>query len=506
MSDKSPLCSSPLLPLASSRTLAPLLGLLLGVILAPAAHAAPKKSTSGRPAGDRSPAAKSAKRTAAQPVVAPKKTGSGTPEEKASASERSGVKAWGDTFAQVAEKIAPSVVQIDVATRASAGALVTESGESLPHRRGTGSGIVFAASGAILTNDHVIEHAEAVTVRFQDGRSLPATIAGRDPEADLAVLRVDARDLTPVVFADSDSAKVGEWVVAIGSPYGLGHSVTAGVLSAKGRGGLGATAVEDFLQTDASIHPGNSGGPLVTLDGRVVGINTMVVAQGGGIGFAVPSNMARRIAQKLLEKGKIDRPFVGMHLQDLTPDLADEFGVPKGGGALVSTVAPEGPAERANVKAGDVLVEADGVKVSSARDLVRRLLEHEATATVPLVVSRAGKRYQSQLTLVPRQDVRQPILDTDASPVRRPSGLGLTLRDREEAGVVVGSFVVDVAPGSSADRAGLRPGDLIIEADGAAAPDAAAMTKAARDGRLLLRIRRGDRPFYAALRRDVPKK
>jgi serine protease Do len=475
------------------RRLAPILGILVALSLVPSAEAAPKAAGRGTRA--------SAKGARAATTAAPGAP-SPTPGQVAGVGA---ARTLGDTFAQVAEKIAPSVVQIDVATRASSGALVTASGESLPHRRGTGSGIVFAASGAILTNDHVIEHAEAVTVRFQDGRSLPATIAGRDPEADLAVLRVDARDLTPVVFADSDAAKVGEWVVAIGSPYGLGHSVTAGVLSAKGRGGLGATAVEDFLQTDASIHPGNSGGPLVTLDGRVVGINTMVVAQGGGIGFAVPSNMARRIAQQLLEKGKIDRPFVGMHLQDLTPELADEFGVPKGSGALVSTVAPEGPAERANVKAGDVLVEADGQKVSSARDLVRRLLEHEATATVPLVVSRGGKRYQSQLTLVPRQDARQPIVEADLSPVRRPSGLGLTLRDREEAGVVVGSFVVDVAPGSSADRAGLRPGDLIIEADGATAPDAAAMTKAARDGRLLLRIRRGDRPFYAALRRDVTK-
>lgn len=416
-------------------------------------------------------------------------------------------KALGDSFAAVAEKVSVGVVQIDVTTRAS-GAVAVEgaSDRALPHRRGTGSGVVISEAGAILTNDHVIEDAEAITVRFADGRALAATIAGRDPEADLAVLRVDARDLVPVKFADSDAAKVGEWVVAIGSPYGFGHSVTAGVLSAKGRGGLGATAEEDFLQTDASIHPGNSGGPLVTLDGLVVGINTMIVGQSGtgSIGFAVPSNLARRIADKLLAHGKVDRPFVGMHLQELTPELSDELAVPAGAGALVSNVAAGGPAEKGNVKAGDVVVEAAGKRVGSAHELVRDLLSREPTAEVPLVVVRAGKRYQTKLVLSPRQEAHRP--RTSAPPPRTTSGLGLVLRDRVEPSGLVGSFVVDVVPGSSADRAGLRAGDVVVEADGKPQPDSAAMTEAARDGRMLLRVRRGERQFFAALRREAAKK
>lgn len=414
----------------------------------------------------------------------------------------------GDTFVTVAEKVSASVVQIDVATRASAGVVVGDgtADRAMPHRRGTGSGIVIAASGAILTNDHVIDNAEGITVRFADGRQLPATIAGRDPEADLAVLRVDARDLVPVKFADSDTARVGEWVVAIGSPYGFGHSVTAGVLSAKGRGGLGATAEEDFLQTDASIHPGNSGGPLVRLDGQVVGINTMIVGQGvsGSVGFAVPSNLARRVADKLLAHGKVARPFVGMHLQEVTPELADELGVPAGAGALVSSVAAGGPAEKGNVKAGDVILEAGGKPVVSAHDLVRDLLAHEPSTEVPFVVVRAGKRYQTKVALVARHESAH--VRIAAPPPRTTSGLGLVLRDRVEPSGLVGSFVVDVVPGSSADRAGLRAGDLVVEADGKSEPDNAAMTEAARDGRLLVRVRRGERQFFAALRREAVKR
>lgn len=417
-----------------------------------------------------------------------------------------GAQKLGDTFAAVAERISSSVVQIDVATRSTAGVVVGEGAveRSLPHKRGTGSGIVLSALGAILTNDHVIDNAEAITVRFADGRQLPATVAGRDPESDLAVLRVDARDLVPVKFADSDSVRVGEWVVAIGSPFGLGHSVTAGVLSAKGRGGLVGSAEEDFLQTDASIHPGNSGGPLVTLDGLVVGINTMVVGQGGGIGFAVPSNLARRIADKLLASGHVERPFVGMQLQEITPELADELHVPPAAGALVSSVASGGPAEKANVKAGDVVIESGGKRVGSAHDLVRDLVSRDANGSVALVVVRAGKRYQTSLALVPRQEIRRA--SSEPAALRPSAGLGLTLRDRVEATGIVGSLVVDVAPGSPADRAGLRPGDLVLEADGKAKPDGAAMTEAARDGRLFLRVRRGDRPFYAALRREPAKK
>src|SRR6185312_1138625 len=206
-------------------------------------------------------------------------------------------------FVAVAERTSPSVVQIDITARdEKADALMRffgRSGQGEPVARGTGSGVVFTADGAILTNNHVVEEALTINVRFRDGRYLPARLVGRDPATDLAVVKVDAGGLTPAKFADSDAARVGEWVVAIGSPFGLGYTVTAGVLSAKGRGGLGMNMIEDYLQTDASINPGNSGGPLCNLQGDVLGVNTMIVGKGQGIGFAVPSNIAQRVGQQL---------------------------------------------------------------------------------------------------------------------------------------------------------------------------------------------------------------
>ena len=175
-----------------------------------------------------------------------------------------------------------------------------------------GSGVVFTPDGAILTNNHVVEEALTINVRLRDGRYLPARLVGRDPATDLAVVKVDATGLTPAKFADSDAARVGEWVVAIGSPFGLGYTVTAGVLSAKGRGGLGMNAIEDYLQTDASINPGNSGGPLCNLQGDVLGINTMIVGRGQGIGFAVPSNLAQRVAAQILKTGHVSRAWLGV--------------------------------------------------------------------------------------------------------------------------------------------------------------------------------------------------
>src|SRR5262249_36976588 len=190
-----------------------------------------------------------------------------------------------------------------------------------PIARGMGSGVVFTPDGAILTNNHVVEEALTLNVRMRDGRYLPARLVGRGPATARALIKVDATGLTPARFADSDAARVGEWVVAIGSPFGLGYTVTAGVLSAKGRGGLGMNAIEDYLQTDASINPGNSGGPLCNLQGEVLGVNTMIVGKGANIGFAVPSNMAQRVADQILKTGHVSRGWIGVSVQDITPDL-----------------------------------------------------------------------------------------------------------------------------------------------------------------------------------------
>ncbi len=262
-----------------------------------------------------------------------------------------------DAFAAVAEKASPSVVQIEVTVREQTQQVVrwykNPQATETPVQRGMGSGVIFNADGAILTNNHVVEDALSITVRLRDGRILAARLLGRDPATDLAVIHVDAKNLMPAKFADSDSVRVGEWVVAIGSPFGLGYTVTTGVVSAKGRGGVGVNSVEDYLQTDASINPGNSGGPLVNLDGQVLGINTMIVGRGQGIGFAVPSNLARRTADQLVKGGRVQRAWIGVGIQDVTPEIAPELKIDPPAGALVNSVAADGPGARAQLRPGD---------------------------------------------------------------------------------------------------------------------------------------------------------
>ncbi|MEI7894719.1 MAG: trypsin-like peptidase domain-containing protein, partial [Myxococcales bacterium] len=252
-----------------------------------------------------------------------------------------------EAFVAVADRVSPSVVQLHITSRDPRAEALQQwfgsaQGVDSPIARGMGSGVMFTADGAILTNNHVVEDALTINVRLRDGRVLPARLLGRDPATDLAVVKVEGQNFVPARLANSDAARVGEWVVAIGSPFGLGYTVTAGVLSAKGRGGLGMNSIEDYLQTDASINPGNSGGPLCDLDGRVIGINTMIVGKASGIGFAVPSNMADRVARQILATGRVQRAWMGVGVQDLTPELATALKLeakPGGGGALVNQVA-----------------------------------------------------------------------------------------------------------------------------------------------------------------------
>ncbi len=414
-----------------------------------------------------------------------------------------------DAFVQVAERVSPSVVQIDVTAREEPDPVLKlfgRGGDS-PIARGTGSGVVFTSDGAILTNNHVIESALSIGVRFRDGRFLPARLVGRDPATDLAVIRVDAANLTAARFADSEGSRVGEWVVAIGSPFGLGYSVTTGVLSAKGRGGLGMNAIEDYLQTDASINPGNSGGPLCDLDGRVIGVNTMIVGRGSGIGFAVPANLARRVGEQLLRTGRVERAWIGVGMQDLTPELGAALKLDPRAGALVNAVSPNGPAQRANMKPGDVIAAVDGKPVHDGRELVREVIAHEVGKVVPVEVIRDGKRYTSQLTLSARPEA--PIAPL---PMQQPTapqvGLGLTVRDlTPEQATALGlprpvAAVAAMTPGSPADRAGLKAGDVILEVDGTADPTAARVQEAARDGQILVRLRRKDASFYAVVKKQ----
>ncbi len=415
-----------------------------------------------------------------------------------------------DAFVSVAERVSPSVVQIDVTQREQISDPMMRMmvGGDSPIARGTGSGVVFTPDGAILTNNHVVDNALTINVHLRDGRFLPAKLVGRDPGADLAVIKVDAQGLVAARFADSDAARVGEMVVAIGSPFGLGYTVTTGVLSAKGRGGLGMNAIEDYLQTDASINPGNSGGPLCNLDGQVLGINTMIVGRGSGIGFAVPANLARRVADQILKTGHVERAWIGVGTQDLTPDLASAMHVDARAGALVNYVGPNTPAANAHLKPGDVIASVGGKAIHDSHDLIREVLTHDAGQNVALEVVREGHRYASQITLAARPAENVPPVPVQQQQQGPQGGLGLTIRDiTPEQARSVGltakpvAIVATVIPGSSADRAGMKPNDLIVEADGVVDPSTAQVQQAAQDGVVVMRVRREDATFYTALRR-----
>jgi Do/DeqQ family serine protease len=418
-----------------------------------------------------------------------------------------------DAFVSVADRVGPSVVQIDVTERDErqdqlARFLGVSNGDS-PVARGTGSGVIVSADGAILTNNHVIEDAVTISVHLRDGRILPGRLLGRDPETDLAVVKVDATGLVPAKFADSDTARVGEWVVAIGSPLGFSYTVTAGILSAKGRG-LNANAIEDFIQTDASINPGNSGGPLCDLDGKVLGINTLIVgARTGGehIGFAVASNMARRVAEQIEKSGHVERAWMGVGVQDLTPELASAMKLGSSTGALVNAVAEGGPASKANLRPGDVIASMAGTPLHDARDLTRGVLAHDPGQTLVLETIRNGKHYAAQVTLAPRHEDPPEPAPIQQQGVPHP-GLGMSVRDvsqtqAAQVGISVRAssvtIITDVVAGSPADRAGVKKGDIVTEVDGKEDPTSADVQQAAADGEIVVRVQRRGAAFYAAL-------
>jgi S1-C subfamily serine protease len=414
-----------------------------------------------------------------------------------------------DAFVAVAEKVSPSVVQIEVTAREQRDDLLSlMRGGDTPIQHETGSGVVFTPDGNILTNNHVVDGALTINVRLRDGRYLPAKLVGRDPSSDLAVVKIDAGNtLVAARFADSDQARVGEWVVAIGSPFGLGYTVTTGVLSAKGRNGLGMNAVEDYLQTDASINPGNSGGPLCDLNGNVLGINSMIVGHGAGIGFAIPSDMARRAAEQILRTGKVERSWLGVGMQDLSPEIAALMHLDTRAGTLINTVADGGPGAKANIRPGDVISQVAGHPVHERGELLREIIRHDVGQTIDVEILRGGNKYTAKVTLVARPEPPVPPL-----PVQQPTaphaGLGLTVRElsaqqAQSMGLPPKPLtqVTAILPGSSADRASIKPGDVIIEADGVDSPTASQLQRAAEDGALLLRLRRRDQSFYAGIKR-----
>jgi serine protease Do len=422
----------------------------------------------------------------------------------------------GMAFSQVAERVSPSVVSIQVEVSRPQPSFGFQfpfggfgGGQEPGVQRGSGSGVIVTEDGGVLTNNHVVEHAQRITVALQDGRRFPAKVVGVDPATDLAVLRIEAKGLTAARFGDSDAAQVGQWLVAIGSPFGLDYSVTTGVLSAKGRGGLGANEIEDYLQTDASINPGNSGGPLVNLQGEVLGINTMIIGHASGIGFAIPSNLARKVGMELLQKGNVSRAWIGVSYQELTPELASSFGVQRTRGALVNEVVPNGPAAKAGIRSGDILLDIEGREVREGRDLMRAVLQYPVGQPLSVTVLREGQQKKLSVVTTARPDAREAKAASGTRKQRgheEPGAAGAALAaltpelarriDYSGPGGVV---VTGVVPGSAADRAGLTRGDVIEEVNRRPVQNERQVEEALEKGKTLLRLQRQGGTFYAAV-------
>ncbi|GIX16705.1 MAG: serine protease [Rhodothalassiaceae bacterium] len=392
-----------------------------------------------------------------------------------------------------------------------------------------GSGFIIDPDGYIVTNNHVVQGAETITVRMKDGEEYEAKLVGRDAEVDIALLKIDAgRRLPHVEWGDSDTARVGDWVLAIGNPFGLGGTVTAGIISARHRQNLTGSPYEDYLQTDASINRGNSGGPMFNLDGKVIGINTMIFSPSGGnigIGFAIPSNLAKRVVEQIRQYGYARRGYIGVVIQNVDKVTAEAMGLDEPKGALVAEVTPGGPADRAGIKPGDVIVAFNGKEVKDNNELVRLVSDAGIGKTVSIEVLRDGKRLKLSLTtgerpksLVlgesdeagpgPRQETPQSVGESLGL---RLSELTPAMRDRFDIpDSVDGVIVTDVS--QRAAMRDVRPGDIITEISGrrvsSVADVARALADLKKEGRkaVLLRILRGDQALFRSIPLPEDKK
>ncbi|HKX02491.1 MAG TPA: DegQ family serine endoprotease, partial [Methylomirabilota bacterium] len=348
--------------------------------------------------------------------------------------------------------------------------------------RAAGSGVIVDPRGYILTNNHVVENASAIEVRLSDDRKFKATLVGRDPRTDLAVLKVESPAPLPVAdLGDSDRLRVGQWAIAIGNPFGLDRTVTAGIISATGRTHVGVATYEAFIQTDASINPGNSGGPLLNLDGRVIGINTAIVSSGQGIGFAIPITMARDIMTQLIARGRVVRGWLGVVIQDLTPELAAGFGVKEDAGVLVAEVMKDGPAAAAGLKPGDVITGFGGSAIKDVTDLQKRVAAVEPGRPSPIVVIRDHQPLALSVNVG-----EQPTEEALAAAESGEDVLGLTVEPltpetarQNRLSARRGLLVTEVAPGSPGAEAGIKPGDAIVEVNRRPVADATAFRQIA---------------------------
>ncbi|MDP7063787.1 MAG: DegQ family serine endoprotease [Arenicellales bacterium] len=420
------------------------------------------------------------------------------------------------SLAPMLEDVLPSVVNISTEGRVSAGSSPFQSDpfferffnmmpDSQPRQRRTqslGSGVIIdSESGYVVTNHHVIENADQIRVRLDDGRSFEAKVVGADPEADVAVIQIPAQGLKAIKLGDSDSLRVGDFVVAIGNPFGLSQTATSGIVSALGRSGLGIEGYEDFIQTDASINQGNSGGALVNLRGELIGVNTAILARGGGnvgIGFAIPVNMVVSLTAQIIEFGEVRRGRLGVHIQDLTPELAQAFGVEAGSGALISKVIPDSAAKAADLREGDVITMVNGRAIKGATELRNVIGLARADEEIELTYIRDRKSFNKKIR------IRAVVAESGRGIQISESFEGARLEDVDDSSSQNGQpgiRVVEVASGSTAWQAGLRSGDIILSVNRQwvfSLEDLVQIVNGRTSG-LLLNIQRGESALFLVI-------
>jgi len=430
---------------------------------------------------------------------------------------------FGISFAPVVKKVAPSVVKVTTSTKVKQTSMQDFPGfdnpmlrrffgeefeqraprrqQNMPRQHGVGSGVIVTKDGYILTNNHVVDEADEVKVAMQDGREFTGKVIGKDPKTDIAVLKIDAKDLPFLQMADSDKIEVGDIVLAVGNPFGIGQTVTMGMVSATGRATLGLD-YEDFIQTDAAINPGNSGGALVDAEGRLIGINTAILSRSGGnqgIGFAIPTNLSRDIMESLVKDGHVTRGYLGVMIQDVTPGLAKEFNLKDRQGALIGDVVPKGPAEKAGLKSGDVVLEFNGKAVRDSRQFKLQVARVKPGESVPVKVLRNGSTKSIDVTInelpgsekLAKADTGN---DNESEALKGVAVSDLNARTRQELKIpsnVQGAVVTDIDESSVAREAGLKPGDVILEINRQPvknAEDAVRLTERPKDKTTLLRV------------------
>ena len=395
-----------------------------------------------------------------------------------------------ESFNQLAENSSPAVVNIRTIKTIKGGGRVFRQfkkgpfgendpfndffdrffGDERPHdfkQRSLGSGFIINKDGYIVTNNHVVENADKIEVILKDEKEFDAEIVGRDANTDLALIKIKPdRDLPVLLFGDSDALKVGQWVVAIGSPFGLEHTVTAGIVSAKGRV-IGSGPYDDFIQTDASINPGNSGGPLINMQGKVVGINTAIIAGGSGIGFAIPINLAKNIVDQLKSSGEVIRGWLGVGIQDISKQVAEYYGIKSEKGVLVTEVFPDDPADKAGIEPQDIILSINGIEVGTSREITSMIADLGVGETVKIKALRNGKTRTFSVKIAKREETR---ISARSTRKEKQTELGISVENvtpeiarrfnlKDAKGVIVSA----VEPDSKADEAGVKRLDIIKE-------------------------------------------